>query len=293
VKSDRVERGHFVPQGYLRAFADPERPKQIFVLLKKNPGKTFGNPIAEVASRVGFYDAEDGDTEQIIEHWFADDIESLLPHQIAEFVYLAQQRWRRQLPALLLDQLLIHATLQFLRTAQVREAAETRIADHHRRLGAAEAHLQPMRELPGILSVELAGMEVVMNGPAHATLLMNDANVNAMITDLRAFTWQLHTTEATAPFVTSDAPVLIQRAPSQIRLQEFPLSTVLCYPLTPTALLYGQKVGRIPRSRLLPHLVPVDPARVGVVNRAMFERSHVQLLGNSREALLAAARADD
>ena len=78
MSSDRVKRGHFVPQGYLRAFADPARPKQIFVLRKANPGVTFSNPIHDVASRLGFYDAETGNTEQVIEHWFSEEIERLL-----------------------------------------------------------------------------------------------------------------------------------------------------------------------------------------------------------------------
>jgi len=64
----RVKRGHFVPQTYLRAFATPGGKEQIFVLRRKKPDQVFENPIRAVASRHGFYDAEPGDQEQVLEH---------------------------------------------------------------------------------------------------------------------------------------------------------------------------------------------------------------------------------
>ena len=61
--------------GQTRPLRDTRLPESVcrprlgdaFVLRWEEPDWTFSNPIAKVASRLGFYDAGPDDTEQVIE----------------------------------------------------------------------------------------------------------------------------------------------------------------------------------------------------------------------------------
>lgn len=286
-----VKRGHFVSQGYLKAFADPAREAMIFVLRPAEPGTTFANPIQMVASQHRFYDAEHGDTVQEVENWFAQEVETTLPQDIARFIDLSCRPWYQRLPPDELQRLLRHLALQFLRTPQVREAAEQQIAAAAMAPGGLGWQLmETQRQEPGVMDVRMDEVNVDINGPAHMTLVVNEQNVTGLIQELSAFTWQLRTTQATHPFVTSDAPVTILR-PSDTPpgLQAFPLGSLVTYPLTPTAMLFGCKTGRSLKALRQPAVSRAAPDWVQLANRTTFVWAHEQVLGSSRAALLEAA----
>lgn len=291
--TDRIKRGHYVPQGYLKAFANPARPKQIFVLRRNLVNCTFSNPIAKVASRLGFYDAGPGDTVQEIEHWFSQEVEATLPLQIAEFIRLSCRSWYQRLPPAGLDGVLTQMALQFLRTRHVRETARQRLLDQALAPGGEAWRLvEEMNARPGVSSIKIQEINVHMNGPAHMGMIMNAPNVNGLIKDLQTFTWQLYITDADHPFVTSDAPVVIAQPPTTpMGVTSIPADAVAYYPLTPTALLRGEKSGLSLRARGLPAVFRVPPETVLNANHLMFAGPQEQLLGSSREALLAAVPA--
>ncbi|WP_407543541.1 DUF4238 domain-containing protein (plasmid) [Deinococcus radiomollis] len=288
--TDRVKRGHYVPQGYLKAFADPARESQIFVLRREQPDRTFSNPVAKVASRLGFYDAGPGDNEQVIEHWFSTEVEAALPFLITRLIEFSRRPWYQRLPPDELKQLLAQMAIQFLRTNHVRETARQRLLEQALAPGGEAWRLvEEMSIQPGISAVEIQEARIHMDGPAHMGMIMNDANINGLINDLKSFTWQLCTTNLAHPFVTSDAPVVIVRPPTAPpESPSIPMLSVAVFPLTPTALLRGEKTGRSLKAMKRSAVYSSSPEWVLNVNRLMFSGPQEQLLGSSREALLSA-----
>ena len=125
--TDRVKRGHYVTQGYLRAFADPAWETQIFVPRREEPDRTFSNPITKVASRLGFYDAGPGDTEQVIERWFSTEVEAALPLLITQLIEFSCRPWFQRLLPSELGQTLVQMAVQSLQTNHVLESACQRL----------------------------------------------------------------------------------------------------------------------------------------------------------------------
>ncbi|WP_456832977.1 DUF4238 domain-containing protein [Deinococcus sp. UYEF24] len=286
--TDRVKRGHYVPQGYLRAFADPAREAQIFVLRRVEPDRTFSNPIAKVASRLGFYDAGPGDTEQVIERWFSTEVEAALPFLITWLIEFSCRPWYQRLPPSELSQMLVQMAIQFLRTNHVRESARQRLLDQALAPGGEGWRLvEEMSMQPGVSSVEIREARVHMDGPAHMGMIMNEPNINGLIEDLNSFTWQLCMTDPAHPFVTSDAPVVIVRPPTAPPGGlSIPMFSVAVFPLSPTALLRGEKTGRSLKAMKRSAVYRSSPDWVLNVNRLMFSGPQEQLLGSTREALL-------
>lgn len=187
--TDRIKRGHYVPQGYLKAFADPARESQIFVLRREEPDRTFSNPVTKVASRLGFYDAGPGDTEQVIEHWFSTEVEAALPLLITRLIEFSRRPWYQRLPPDELDQMLAQMPIQFLRTNHVRETARQRLLKQALAPGGEAWRLvEEMSMRPGVSSVEIQEARVHMDGPAHMGMIMNEANINGLTNDLNSFT---------------------------------------------------------------------------------------------------------
>jgi len=296
--ANRIKRGHFVPQCYLRAFANPDKASQIFVLRRQQPTVTLINPIARVASRTGFYDAGQGDSVQELEHWFDKHVESRLPVAIDDLVRLSCQHESRRLDPEALGSMLSQLALQFLRTQAMRTAVSGGLRKQALAPGGqAEQIARSIREhLAQSLGVavtdvqtEITDIDVQMNGVGHLTHILYQRNLDAMVQDLLSFTWCLLLTTPDRPFVTSDAPVVISAAPNAVRQQAgFPVGSVAVYPLTPTTLLRGQKSGQYPEIPTEEGVINVPPELVLNCNRLMFLGPQGQLLGNMEQALLEA-----
>jgi hypothetical protein len=168
---NRVKHGHYVSQGYLRAFADPARkkPTQIFQLRREDLSCVHSNAINKVATNRGFYDAGPGDIAQEVEDWFSQEIEDSLPSDLLAFIEASRRLWYQRLPPAPLDRVLMHMTVQYLRIPYVRELLKKQLADRVRAPGGEAWRLvEEMRTNPGMLNVQIQEIKVHMNGPAHS-----------------------------------------------------------------------------------------------------------------------------
>jgi Protein of unknown function (DUF4238) len=195
-------RHHYVPQFYLKRFANQKRELRAF---RRTTHELSKVTVRRAASEIGFYDVEGADG---VPH---DLIEKLLGERMENFAAMAFQRLEKSWPPSDEDRdlLAVFMAVQLVRTPEHRFVWDE-IADIGAKLQLRGVQLgsdRPDERTPDLSDIDLGKIQITTN-PGYMWAMLLDMAVNQMAPMLAYdFVWHLFESHKRV-LATSDRPVL-------------------------------------------------------------------------------------
>lgn len=255
--SEKVKNEHYVPQRYLRAFANGEK---FFVYDKEKAQKRSGN-IGDYASERYFYDVDFEELkkevlehnpdfrmepeienlmaevdEQHIEHWFGQNVETWLFEPISKVITTYTMANAESLGKMQIlsddnmDYLSLYLAIQLVRSKEFRE----QITELYERVPLLLAD-KFMKNDDVTKPSQLFNVQLNKNHKKlfHAQFLMDQDFITEIAISMRNKIWLIGYNQTAEPFITSDNPVVRYSPSGRIGLNTdsaeiiFPISSNL------------------------------------------------------------------
>ncbi len=296
--AEKVKNEHYVPQRYLRHFANGEN---FFVFDKAKTEKRSGN-VGDYACERYFYDVDfevlkkekmeqdpdfefDPEIEQImetidvqhIEHWFGENVETWLFNPISKIISTYVMANPEKLDNLLvmteddMNHISLYLAIQMIRSKEFRESIKEMYEGLPLLLMKKIAKTDEEREFLDSIELKIKNKNYLKL--LHAQFLMNEEMVSTIALHLRSKIWFIGHNKTNTPFITSDNPVVRYGHSEFNGINSKGIEIV--FPISPKLILILADVEKF--NKLLPfhnHFVEITSAEVCYYNSLQIIQSY-------------------